>query len=397
MKKNIALFSMILIIILSLALSSCTTITDIFAEKPIEVETTISDIQYEDFSMAGVKIAYNLTLKNLSSAKVTVTSYDYKIMFKNNFEYTGSHSDELSIEGNSQTIISIVKELNFFELAKAVSDFKERDTLEVILDGTMHLKNSTETKDITFNATQNLRIPQLPKFTMGKVKIEKMDFTYVILGFNVTIDNPNPFDMEFTPSYALKFNTDEVVKVSNDTKLIVEKESISEKTIEVQVNLLSLSTRILDGKDVNITFDGALEYESFLGGTEQALILKDDFALAILPEMSIKNISIETKSVPPSATLYLILDVYNKNDFKIEIVDWSCSLKLNKVSLVKSYSIDPISIQSNTKQNIKVPIKLDPTKLASSGLSGDFLVDLKLTLKSLIGEDNTELSFQLGF
>jgi len=398
MKKKI--YAIIILLLIGLMTSSCAVFDNLFGgQQPIDVEVTVGEPKYSNFSMIGAIVSYDLTIKNKNSSKLEITGYDYELKFKDNFKYSDKKEKTTikNISGNATEIVTISKELNFIEMAKKITDFKDLSSLSAILDGKLYVKSKTDGMNAPFSSTKELPIAKLPKIEAGKVGVKLSEYTFVVLTFEVIINNPNSFDVSYTPSYSVKIESNEVAKVSNDKPIVAAANSKTTGIIERQINLTSLSSSLLTGKSINATLDGKLQYETFLGSIEEPIKIYGGFTPPLLPKISIDNLSIKTTTLPPTAIINLILKIENKNTFNIEILSWDFSIKLNDNSLVSSYKADPITIDANSTKKITLPITIDPSILVSTGIAGDFAVSINFVLKSLTGGNDISVNYKLNY
>jgi len=396
--KNRALIIIVFLILISLTTVSCSVIEGwLNPNQPIEVEIEVSDIKMENFNLMGGTASFDVNLKSKNDSKLTITGYDFSLNFKDDYSFvTPSQKTNIAVKENFYTL-TLTQEILYSEMADNISDFDQYSQLEVGIEGRLYVESRSEGKNISFNKTSMMPIAQNPNISGGDVNVIKLEYTYAVLGFEVVIENNNPFDVSYTPNYSILVENFEVAQVTNAKKITAEANSTSTSVVERQVRLLSLSEQVLRKDSANVSLQGILEYESALGSMEQDVNVYGSFDPPMLPKMEAKDISIKTTSVPPSAELNLVMEVDNPNTFEVNIKSWDFNITLNQVTLVDSYQPDPIELPAKKKTEVPVPITIDPTVLANTGLTGDYLLNIEVVIESLTGEEDISVNYEVGF
>ncbi len=397
MKKRALIILLILITILITSVS-CSVIEGwLNPNQPIEVDIEVSDIKMEDFNLMGGTAIFDVTLKSKNSSKLTITGYDFTLSFKDDFSFvTPSQKTNIKVEDNFHTM-TMTQEIIYSEMAKDIPDIEQYSQLEVEIQGRLYVESRSEGKNLSFSKTSMLPVAQNPEITGSDVEVIKLEYTYAVLGFKVVIENNNAFDVTYTPNYSILVENFEIAAVTNAKKITAEANSTSTHVIERQIRLLSLSEQVLRKDSANVSLKGLFQYESSLGSMEQDVTVYGTFDPPSLPKIEADDLSIKTTAAPPSATLNLILEVDNPNTFKVVIKSWDFNITLNQVTLVDSYQPDSIELPSKKKTKVTLPIEIDPTVLANTGLTGDYMLNIEAVIESLSGGDDLSVNYEVGF
>jgi LEA14-like dessication related protein len=396
--KKRALIILLFLVVILITSVSCSVIEGwLNPNQPVEVEIEVSDIKMEDFNLMGGTATFDVTLKSKNSSKLTITGYDFSLNFKDDFSFvTPSQKTNIKVEDNFHTM-TLTQEIIYSEMAKDIPDIEQYSQLEVEIEGRLYVESRSEGKNISFSKTSMLPVAQNPEITGNDVEVLKLEYTYAVLGFEVVIENNNAFDVTYTPNYSILVENFEIAAVSNANKITAEANSTTTHVIERQIRLLSLSEQVLRKDSANVSLKGIFQYESSLGTMEQDVAVYGTFDPPALPKIEADDISIKTTAAPPSATLNLVLEVDNPNTFEVVIKSWDFNITLNQVTLVDSYQPDSIELPSKKKTKVTLPIEIDPTVLANTGLTGDYMLNIEAVIESLSGGDDLSVNYEVGF
>lgn len=219
---NRKIIAIIFISFILIKIVSCSTLDAIFnpPERGVNVEISLSDIEYENFIMAGTTLYYDISIKNKTKYDIIIIGYKYSLTVPG-VSYEGSNSEEIKIKADETKTIRIKQYVNFHELAQKIPDFTGREELEITTKGTFQIKSIDQEKDVEFDHTGKMSIPTLPTIVKKDISIEEIDYNAANILFNFEIDNKNPFEITFTPSYTIQFNNNEILKVQNGNPFIV--------------------------------------------------------------------------------------------------------------------------------------------------------------------------------
>ena len=204
------------------------------------------------------------------------------------------------------------------------------------------------------------------------------------LVFVYAVTNPNPIDLSLDQiQYQLKIGDKKLAKGDLNKTISVPSNGTTNVEIPVGVQYMDFFNSIMEifQKD-EVAYDLSGSIGKF--GVQVPFQKKGTFPVPKLPQVSLNRVDIKDLSFT-KASLIVVLDLVNKNEFKVAIdgLDYKVALGGNELANGKAMSIGPI--KENGKSELELPVNLNFLEMgqaayklllnASSGyeVSGNFL------------------------
>lgn len=400
-KKSFIIFLNIAVICL---LTGCLSLGDIFRptdnsptnrdssqrEMPTEVREigasiAVGDLTLKTTSFLNLALGYNLSIKNTTALPIEKGVCKYSIKLKDgNSIFTNSVDMSQVITKDNTVNIFLPGDILFSNIYRIVTDLKQRDSVEVILDGAVNLSSGALSKSYNFNKSGVIPVPKSPKITAGKFVVTNLDFLSAEFGFEILVENPNSFAIQTTPYYSVNFDTNSIVSAGSAEGLTAQPGTVTKTVIPLKVNFMTLAASLLSKKAFNVNFTGGMNYDSYAGKEDGKVSITDAFKIPQFPSVRLVDVPVKSTVLPPSLKVSVVMEFTNTNGFAMDIPGMSLKLRSDGKEIIALSSKQALHLDGLGKGNITIPIELDPKKFLS-GLAGKFSVSLDTEIKSLIG------------
>jgi len=383
-KKSFIIFLNIAVICL---LTGCLSLGDIFRptdnsptnrdssqrEMPTEVREigasiAVGDLTLKTTSFLNLALGYNLSIKNTTALPIEKGVCKYSIKLKDgNSIFTNSVDMSQVITKDNTVNIFLPGDILFSNIYRIVTDLKQRDSVEVILDGAVNLSSGALSKSYNFNKSGVIPVPKSPKITAGKFVVTNLDFLSAEFGFEILVENPNSFAIQTTPYYSVNFDTNSIVSAGSAEGLTAQP-----------------GTATKTGLHLSVFLSGGMNYDSYAGKEDGKVSITDAFKIPQFPSVRLVDVPVKSTVLPPSLKVSVVMEFTNTNGFAMDIPGMSLKLRSDGKEIIALSSKQALHLDGLGKGNITIPIELDPKKFLS-GLAGKFSVSLDTEIKSLIG------------
>lgn len=400
-KKAIIIFLNFAVICL---LTGCLSLGDIFRptdnsptnrdssqrETPTEVREigasiAVGDLTLKTTSFLNLALGYDLSIKNTTALPIEKGVCNYSIKLKDgNSIFTNSVDMSQVITKDNTVNIFLPGDILFSNVYKIVTDLKQRESVEVVLDGSVNLSSGALFKSYNFNKSGVIPVPKSPKITAGKFVVTNLDFLSAEFGFEILVENPNSFAIQTTPYYSVNFDTNSIVSAGSAEGLTAQPGTVTKTVIPLKVNFMTLAASLLSRKAFNVNFTGGMNYDSYAGKEDGKVSITDAFKIPQFPSVRLVDVPVKSTVLPPSLKVSVVMEFTNPNGFAMDIPGMSLKLRSDGKEIIALSSKQALHLDGLGKGNITIPIELDPKKFLS-GLAGKFSVSLDTEIKSLIG------------
>ena len=196
------------------ALAGCASAPEQNGPPPplaVQVDSKKAEVTKQTLTEATLTVTADVTAP---SAGVTATGAHWELVFDGNVIASGEQKLGVPVSNTAPTTLELVGNGSVAKDAKGVQDLaSHRGGFPIALRGTIDFAGPNgATGKAEFAKASNLREPRMPT-VVADVGASHYDDGHVNLGFNLGIDNPNPFPVEVVAfTYAITINGQAVVK-----------------------------------------------------------------------------------------------------------------------------------------------------------------------------------------
>jgi len=223
------------------------------------VEQRITGLDFEK-----VSIAFGIKVDNPNPIGIDLQGLDYDLKLAGHGFVSGKQDKQMQIAASGASQVELPLSMTFKEIEKALSGLKGKEQIPYELNTGLLIKIpllGTLRYEVVSQGI--LPVPQLPKFTLQGLKVEKVSFNSATFMLNLQVDNPNNFSVALNAlNYDLKINGKHWTSGNSHTLGNIKENQISVISLPATVSLLDIGSGFAEllkgGVDLNYLIVGKL-------------------------------------------------------------------------------------------------------------------------------------------
>ncbi len=205
MKTTSTLIIAIMGTLLAVWVSGCATLKQ-YVKQP---RVTYQSMSLREMSLFDSTVVFHLTVSNPYPISIKINEFTYRIKVNNKDLLSGVLDKGISLKANGDEPLEIPVTIKYMDFFNSLSDFMSRDEVAWDLSGSARILGL----DIPYHANGNLPVPKLPKISLKRIDISKIDLFGASLVFLLDVKNDNPFALNLSRlDYNIKIGSTPFVK-----------------------------------------------------------------------------------------------------------------------------------------------------------------------------------------
>ena len=252
------------------SLIGCSSIGDLKSiAEIVKPKVHVTDAELKRISMHDVDLAVNLDIDNPNPVALKLSGFDYEIVFNNKQFSKGSNKDVNSISASGKSNVAVPINVVFSDLRKILSEFKTENELNYEIKTTAYLELPViGLYPVASTSKGKLPVPQIPRVSVKKISLDKMNFGSVEFLVTLNVNNPNAFDVDISElTYNLTVVEGDLGKSQINKPIKMKKESYNEIEIPIKLNLINVSGALLqsfNNKSLSYRINGDMKFDTSL-------------------------------------------------------------------------------------------------------------------------------------
>lgn len=274
---------LLLFLILTLSMSSCSVFHSLIKEKVKEPEVDFIDAKIAGLSFNGIDLLFDLKVKNPNKIGIKLAGFDYDLLLNGNSFLTGNQIRGIEIPSLGEEIIQLPVNLNFLDIYKTFQNLWDQGlsnyqmkfgfSFEMPILGVIR---------IPVSKSGDFPLIKIPKISLEGLNIEKLSITNADMKLRLKVNNPNAFAMILKGgNYQLKLNNQNVfsgIMADKDIQIGEKGDGIIE--LPISLDFLNVSKSVYQMLSGNKPLDYNL-MGNFNLGTSLPLLEKADLPFEI--------------------------------------------------------------------------------------------------------------------
>jgi LEA14-like dessication related protein len=314
-------------------LTTCSTLMSAIREPVVSLQS----VELAKITFTGVDILCKVKVENPNPIDIPFPEVSWNLFINTNAFINGVIKNDKPLKSRGATVVDVVVGLEYLGVIntfKSLKGSKQAD-YKIALAAKFNIPIIGE-RTWRFEHEGDVPIPQLPRFTMPSMKIDKLDFTKaeVLVTFNV--ENPNSFELP-----ALKLNYDyqvsrnSFITSSVETTGALAAAAVTPVVIRLGVNYANLyqsfqSLRNSAEAPSLFALAGAVAIPA-LADDVLNLDIPGSLPLLKVPSLSYKGIKVTNLSLT-RVDFELGWEIENNNNFAMSIKDFNFNFAVNNSS-----------------------------------------------------------------
>lgn len=237
---------LVLSVLVLLLLSSCNTLRDLSnIQKP---SVRYSSMSIDDISFSDITLLFDFEVNNPNNFGVSADQYRYEFFINGKEFITGIQTENLSIAGQSKSIIQIPVSLTFSEVFNTLGSVVRQDSIayrissEVQFDG-----DRIGQQSVPVSAKGVLPVPRLPQIEFTDLSVRELSLSVAEMVASIRVKNPNTFGISLSDaSYDLEVNDYPWFETTIDRTINLEGSESELISIPVRLNSSQMGPVLLD-------------------------------------------------------------------------------------------------------------------------------------------------------
>ena len=191
--------AIIFLLSLILAFWGCQSFSSVIAEPRL----FFNSVDIAGINIEGVNLIANVDVENPNGFSIPMPNIDWEL-FINNASFTqGSMKDNKSIGSRERVTLALPLAVSYDGLYRSVTSLIESygsgspEAAYNIAMGISFPIPFIENKVYKLDFSGALPLPQLPKLSLGQMRVSKMDLSGLELACGINVENPNLFPIPF--------------------------------------------------------------------------------------------------------------------------------------------------------------------------------------------------------
>ncbi|MBN2532707.1 MAG: LEA type 2 family protein [Spirochaetales bacterium] len=334
-------------------------------KEDINVDIIIEKGKVLDFSMTGLKTGFRITMTNHNRYNLVLSELSYKAGIEEEIVEAKKEQDPVTIPAGKTVSMERRFSVDFIQLAKSAVSFIDKKELHYTITCNCTFTRNNKSAQKSVDSSGTIPVPQLPAIALADAATGTIDICGFTYNVKIKVDNPNPFWLEIKGfDYDLFVNKNSLLSITNKTVQQIKAGSVSYIDIPIVVAFTDIAKVVPDmfsREKLDVTLEGNVEYDSFLGNEESPVHVDDAITLPQLPRITIARIE-PVISMPPKLTI--TLDIFNPNDFDITMALFDFVIYFSGSKIIQSKK-QGILLQSNKTNRTKLTAEINASLLNS--------------------------------
>jgi LEA14-like dessication related protein len=377
-----------------IVLTTCQTLMSAIKEPIVSLQS----VELAKINFTGVELLCKVKVENPNPIDIPFPEVSWNLFINTNAFIGGVVKNDKSLKSRGSTVIDVLVNLDYlgvFNTFKSLKGSKQAD-YKIALATKFNLPIFGE-KVWHFEHEGDVPVPQLPRFSMPSMKIDKLDFTKaeVLVTFNV--ENPNVFELP-----ALQMNYDYLVNRNSFIKSTIETggplaaAAVTPVAIRLAVNYANLyqsfqSLRNSHESPSLLALAGAVAIPAFDGDLLN-LDIPGTLPLLKVPSLSFKGISV-TNLALTNIDFELNWEIENNNNFAMSVKDFISTFAVNNTQWVSGRVPGAPQIAAGRKTTVPLAFSIsslamvrDITEIINKGTEVAYTCNGNINLSAALQE-----------
>ena len=344
--------------------TSCQSLSSIVQEPHISIKS----VELAGISVNGINLICHLDVENPNSFDIPFPEINWDIFINTHAFLSGVIKDGGRLRSRRTTTVDVPLSISYAGLYNSFASLWE--THEAAYNLALGLRFPLpilEEKIYNMNFAGNIPMFQIPKVHLGNLGTGKIDFIGIEQEWVINIENPNAFPIPI-PQYKWEYEVNNVPVLSGVIGGAGMLAASSQSPLNIKVGVVYADLLRALG-----TLGNSSELASMMKLNAPLPIpslenMEVDYALpGILPVFHKPELSFQGINIRSTALLSWVLvanwEIDNKNDFGLDISNFSYNLSLNNSPLVNGTLPNTPRINAKSKTVIPVEITLNSATL----------------------------------
>jgi len=359
-KKLFAKILLTTIIFLSLACTTCGTLSSVFREPLLSLHS----VELVNINFNGVELLCKVNVQNPNAIEIPFPEVDWEFFVNTNSFISGIIKNDQRIRARRTTVVDIPVSLDYLGVFNTFASLKgsrqaefkvalaAKFALPILGDRVWHFEHEGV-----------FPVLQMPKLSMPSMKIDGIDFTKAQLLFTVNVENPNEFDLP-SPKLAYDYlvNNNSVIKSTLESNAPIAAAAVTPMIIRLEVQYADLyrsfqALRNLGEAPSKLSLTSDFSLPAFAGNT---LLTEITGSLPLLkaPSISFGGISVKNLSLT-NIDFNVVWEIENPNNFAMSVKDLAYNLAVNNTQWASGTVPGSPQISANRKTQIPLTISIN--------------------------------------
>jgi len=355
---------MVLLSILSL--SSCQSFNALVKEPGI----SFNSVDITGISLSGVDMVAHVDVDNPNAFSIPLPKVDWQLFINTASFIQGSLKKDQTIKGGGKVTLDLPLSVTYDGLYRSFKSLIE--TKEAAYDIALGITFPIpvlESKVYHLNFSGVLPLPQLPKLSLGSMRISKIDFSGLELAWDINVANPNGFSIPF-PKINWDYNINDVPVVKSSFAGTGEIAAGAAAVVPIIVSVAYTDVfravcSLVNEKEArsNLSLDTgfpipvpALDGDAVTNGLKSVLDIPGTLPILQKPEVSFRGII--NKSIGATMEFVLNWEVDNRNNFGFDIGEFNYNFMVNNNNWARGRMNNPPRIAANGKTVIPLTVSV---------------------------------------
>ena len=255
LRKSTILITIICFIIL--IITGCSAITNLAGIK--EPEFKVSNVKLSNISFDKADLMLEVNVHNPNKIPLDFAGFDYNFFINKSSFVKGKQKIEQKIKANGNSYFKVPIELDYKNLYTTFNNLTEKDVIDynILLGFDFNFPVVGKTSFPIKNKGR-LPLPKIPTIEFDDFKLDSLSFLGADLKLDLTIENPNNFDLILNSfNYDLNMDRKTWAKSTMNKKTKILKKQKAILSIPVSLKFLTMGKSVYKA----IASDKPLEYK----------------------------------------------------------------------------------------------------------------------------------------
>lgn len=227
----------IIYLILTVLLSSCSVFNSMFAEKVRKPEVDFIGARVNELSFDSVGLLFDLKIRNPNSLGLKMAGFSYDLLINNSSFVKGNQDRELEISARGENTVQIPVSIGFLDLYQVFQSLLDQDVSRYQINCSFSFDVPVlGVVSIPVSKDGEFPLLKLPKVSLDSLKLRNLTLSGAELTLRIGLGNPNSFSMIFSRlKYQLEINGESWI--SGDAKEGVEVAEKGEAFLDIPIRL----------------------------------------------------------------------------------------------------------------------------------------------------------------
>jgi LEA14-like dessication related protein len=341
-------------------LTTCQTLQSMIRDPIVSLQS----VELAKITFTGVDLLCKVKVENPNPIEIPFPEVSWNLFINTNDFIGGVIKNDQSLRSRGATVIDVLVNMDYlgvFNTFKSLKGSKQAD-YKIALAAKFNLPILGE-KTWRFEHEGDVPVPQMPKFSMPSMKIDKLDFTRAELLFTFNVENPNVFELPaLQMDYDYQVSRNSFITSSIETGGALAAAAVTPVAIRLGVNYANLyqsfqSLRNSAEAPSLLALAGVVAIPAL---ADDALNLEIPGSLPLLkvPSLSFKGIKV-TNLALTKIDFELSWEIENNNNFAMSVNDFSYNFAVNNSPWVNGKVPGAPQITAGRKTTVPLPFSIN--------------------------------------